>query len=191
MREKAFIRIISGKFNGRRLSCPPLSKTRPTSDRSRQGVFNILEHQFNISWPTSTVADICAGSGSMGLEALSRGAAHVDFVENYKEVAQILKENLAILNLSSQSNLILSDARTLGRAKLPYKVIFLDPPYNQNLEIEIVPQLIKQNWMDNESLLCLETESTKIPTEISNLKHSDFRKYGKNGFSFWVLEKMY
>lgn len=191
MREKPFVRIISGKFKGRKLTCPPTSKTRPTSDRSRQGVFNILEHQFNITWPTSTVADICAGTGSMGLEALSRGAGRVNFVEHDKEVAQILRENLTIMNLSGLSNLILSDARTLGRADQPYTLIFLDPPYNQNLENEIVAHLIKQNWMDKETLICLETESSKVPTDFPNLKRLEFRKYGKNGFSFWVLEKIY
>ena len=130
------MRIVSGEFRGRTLHVPPGAATRPTSDRARQAVFNILEHA---PWAgplrDARVIDLFAGSGALGFEALSRGAAFCLFVEEAAEARGLIRRNIEAFGLTGVTKLWRRDATDLGPAgnMAPYDVAFLDPPYGKGL----------------------------------------------------------
>lgn len=131
------MRIIAGKWRGRTLLAPPGQATRPTSDRTREALFSMLTSRLG-SFDELRVADIFAGTGALGLEALSRGAAHCTFVERDREALTILKANIAKLGAEG------ADVRAQaaeGFAGGPFDLVFMDPPYGSGLGQKILPRL--------------------------------------------------
>jgi 16S rRNA (guanine966-N2)-methyltransferase len=151
------MRIIGGKNRGRKLLLPDESLVRPTPDRVREAIFNILAHHPEVNLTGARVLDAFAGSGAMGLEALSRGAESVTFVEIHARVIPVLEQNINHLADPGQTTLIRGDLLTLKTAPQPMDLVFLDPPYGKGLESEGLPQLINQGWIDQNTLLVYET----------------------------------
>lgn len=178
------MRIIGGTLRGRLLARPPETITRPTPDRVRQALFNILEHGLLFSFEGARVADVFAGSGAMGIEALSRGAESLTFVESHPQAVQCIRCNVAALNIHTSITLLRHDACTLPRQSRPFDFIFLDPPYGQGLEYAATAHLIQNGWIGAQTLVVIETEATTIPRE-TGLTLRDKRIYGRVGLSFW------
>ena len=128
------MRVISGEMGGRRIKAPKGQRTRPTADRVREAIFSTVA-----PWlPGARVLDLYAGSGALGIEALSRGAGSAVFVESDPEAARVIRENLAVLGLTDRARIIRADAlraiERLARAGTRFTVILLDPPYSAPLE---------------------------------------------------------
>lgn len=178
------MRIIAGKFRSRKLLSPPPATTRPTSDRARESIFNIINSLDNIKLEGALVLDAFAGSGALGLEALSRGAAHVTFLEKNPHAISTLKENVALLGVSSQCSVMMGDATSPPKAPQPMNLLFLDPPYDQTVEELCLTALSSQGWINSETLIVLETSAKRtlnLPTEAALI---DQRRYGAALVSF-------
>src|ERR1051325_3219148 len=130
------MRIIAGKFRGRKLKSPPSLQTRPTSDRLRETLFNILAPRIE----STRFLDLCAGTGAVGIEALSRGASHVTFVDQSREMSALIEGNLNSLGVpESQYQIVLGDAlgylhRHVKKGAQPFDKVFFDPPYVTDYE---------------------------------------------------------
>ncbi|MCX7338318.1 MAG: 16S rRNA (guanine(966)-N(2))-methyltransferase RsmD [Alphaproteobacteria bacterium] len=184
------MRIISGQFRHRLLKRPPSDTTRPTSDRAREAVFNILIHTYGVEFQDCVVLDVFAGSGAMGFEALSRGAKQVYFVENNKQAIRCIQENSTTLGADEKVHLLRGDAPQIKKAPDGgAHVIIMDPPYNQGLILPTCAQLYKQGWINPDTLVCIESSLTDCPAHIPHLTKKEQRIYGAAAISFWVEEK--
>lgn len=149
------VRIIAGQYRRRQLSFVDAEGLRPTPDRLRETLFNWLMGYLQ----QSSVLDMCAGSGCLGFEALSRGAKSVIFIESYTPQSRLLKENATLLQLEKQTTIINDDARTaLPKLTGRFDVVFIDPPYAANLWQELLEQLIQHQLIDTDSLIYLEAD---------------------------------
>lgn len=158
------MRIISGLFKGRILQRPPESITRPTSDRVRESIFNILWHLDGFTFDQVYVLDLFAGSGAMGLEALSRGAQQVVFVDKNSIARQVIAQNVCHLKVDDKKVHILPyDVLNLPETDKPADLIFVDPPYFQELETRVLAQLILKRWVKHGTIIVLETSKKTSP----------------------------
>jgi 16S rRNA (guanine966-N2)-methyltransferase len=127
------MRIIAGEFRGRALVAPKGRSTRPTSDRAREGLFSALASRLGTDVGGGSVLDAFAGSGALGLEALSRGAAHATFIEKDPRAVRALRENVASLGASERATVIVGETARMARGRMlpgsPFSLLFLDPPY--------------------------------------------------------------
>ncbi len=175
------LRIGAGQFKGKLLRLPPPNLTRPSSNRLRQAVFNLLTHQLDLNG--SQVLDAFAGSGAMGLEALSRGAAHGVFCENDPLVAKILQQNiLNTLKHASTQVTVHGDFWQLSatnRTPLPFNLIFLDPPYDQGLENRALDYLDHHNLISAHGLVVIEQRKGAAVVEHPRFIAQSPRVYGK------------
>lgn len=156
------MRIISGLFKGRTLQRPPESITRPTSDRVRESVFNILLHLDDFEFEGAYVLDLFAGSGAMGLEALSRGAERAIFVDKNPVARQVITQNVRHLKVEEKVHIASYDALNLPEAGKPTDLIFIDPPYFQELESKVLAQLTLKHWTKQGTVIVLETSKKTI-----------------------------
>ena len=177
------MRIIAGKFRHRKL-LPPPPTTRPTSDRARESIFNIIYSLDATTMEGAFILDAFAGSGALGFEALSRGAAHVTFLEKNPQAARILKENIANLDVGSYCSLIVGDATKPPEAPHPATLIFLDPPYDQVPETPCLIALQNQGWIEAKTLIILETSAKRALNLPPNVALIDQRRYGAALISF-------
>lgn len=175
-------RVIGGEARGRRLQLPPRDTTRPLSDRAREALFNILTPRVR----DARMVDLFAGSGAVGIEALSRHAAHVTFVERDGAVAEVIEENLALVGFADRAKVVRGDALLWpGRAKEPCDVVFTGPPQWQGLWASSLQSL------DQVAALVLADEGVVVsqcdPSEdqsdqelgLEVLARTDQRRYGK------------
>src|SRR6201995_5484345 len=125
------MRIVGGRLRGRTLAAPNSDAIRPTADKLREALFNILVHRYDDPITGARVLDLFAGTGALGIEAVSRGAAFVLFVDDGAEARALLRENVAALGLGGTSKVFRRDATKLGPAHpiKPFSLVFLDPPY--------------------------------------------------------------
>ena len=142
------MRIISGNFKGKKILEPKDKTTRPLKDLTKESIFNIILHskKFKILLENSNILDLFSGTGSFGLECLSRGAKKVFFVENYKEILSILKKNISNMYYEDKTSVIEKDVfneLNFQNFKIKFDLIFLDPPYRKK-EISLLLQEIKQ-----------------------------------------------
>ena len=181
------MRIISGEKRGAKLLAPKGSNTRPTRDRVKESLFNILlSHEFSNSFQHKVVIDAFAGSGALGLEALSRGAARVIFIENDSATIKTLKKNIGNLGYQRRSNIIKTDAsKTIISATEEAGLIIMDPPYDSNLALPCIEQLEKGGWIGKETILTLEQSSTREPDQLSWLDCVKSKKYGVSSVFFF------
>lgn len=184
------LKIISGRFRQKRLYLPDEKVTRPTTGRVREAIFNILLHQYHIHFDQTTVLDAFAGSGTMGLESLSRGAKHVYFVEQDANVRTILQKNIKLIMGENQTTVLGTDVLKLRKTSSAVDLIFLDPPYNSGLIEPVCLHLHKQGWIQKKTLLCIESASKNIPTSIPLFNQLEQRVYGQSGISFWTCEEV-
>ena len=176
------MRIITGALGGRRIQSPEGAATRPTSDRARQAIFNILEHA---PWSPGVedlrVADLFAGSGAMGLEALSRGAAFCLFVESATPALAAIRANLETFGLTARARALRQDATRLAprtAAEPPFDLAILDPPYGAGLGEQALEVLRNGGWLAPDAVVALERGADEPETVPPGFKVLDVRRYG-------------
>ncbi len=172
-------RIIAGAWKGRRLAAPAGLTTRPTNARARQAVFDILMHA-PFAGPdflrSAAVLDVFAGTGAYGLEALSRGAASASFIENAPAALAALRANIAACG-KAEAKIIAADALS-PPAGAPHDLIFLDPPYGENLVPRALSALAACNWLAGDALIVAElgpTDRLDLPSLLATREHGKAR----------------
>lgn len=171
------LRIIAGQWRGRKLQAPAGDTTRPTADRTRETLFSMLVSRIG-DFEGLAVADLFAGSGALGLEALSRGAASCIFVEQDTAALRALRANIANLNAAPQSDVRAASVLTLGPAKAPIDLILLDPPYNSGAGAVALDKLQRLGWIGEGTWISLETAAGEEP-KVKGLEAVADRKVGK------------
>jgi 16S rRNA (guanine966-N2)-methyltransferase len=172
------MRIIAGEWRGRKLSAPLTATIRPTADRIRESIFSILNSRYDGDWHTLRVADFCAGTGALGLEALSRGAQHATFVEKMPATVQLIEQNISSLKATSRSTIVRADVTKLPRANAPVEVIFFDPPYGDAIVEAALEGAMTQGWIKARTLCIVEQPSGTI-ISVPGWTCDDVRRYGK------------
>ncbi|GAB3157928.1 16S rRNA (guanine(966)-N(2))-methyltransferase RsmD [Micromonospora sonneratiae] len=176
-------RIVAGTFGGRRIVAPPGAHTRPTSDRVREALFSALETMTDLD--DSRFLDLYAGSGAVGLEALSRGAAHVLLVESDPRAARIIRENLTVLRATPAARLNtakVSQVLAAGPTDGPYDVVFADPPYSVPAEeiTTTLAALVDGGWLAADAVVVVERSSRTGPVDwVEGVTAERSRRYGE------------
>ncbi|MBY0564752.1 MAG: 16S rRNA (guanine(966)-N(2))-methyltransferase RsmD [Hyphomonadaceae bacterium] len=176
------MRIVGGRFKGRTLAAPPGRETRPTADRAREAVFNILEHA---AWSPGLegrrVLDLFAGSGALAFEAVSRGAAFALFVETDAAARGAIRDNVEALELFGVTRIHRRDATDLGDKPAglgePFDLVFLDPPYRKGLGEHALSRLKPGGWIASEALIVFECAADEEPN-VAGFEQLDARDYG-------------
>ena len=156
------MRVVGGRLRGRTLAGPKSQKIRPTADRLRESLFNILLHAYGDPITGARVLDLFAGTGALGIEALSRGAVFALFVDDAAEARALLRENVAALGLGGVTKIFRRDATRLGPAAPlePFSLAFLDPPYGHGLAEQALASARAGGWLTPGALVVVE-EATK------------------------------
>ena len=183
------MRVTGGTFRGRLLATPRDLRVRPTSDRTRQAIFNMLQHKdFDIGFTLedALVADLFAGTGALGIEALSHGARWCLMVDDNADSRALQRENIEALNLTGATRIWKRDATDLGplgpAAGGPFNLVFLDPPYRKGLAERALKSL-KDGWLTANALLVVETDVTE-PLDMTGYRQVDDRDYGDTRVRF-------
>jgi 16S rRNA (guanine(966)-N(2))-methyltransferase RsmD len=184
------MRIIAGAYKGRNLKSPPSMKVRPTSDRLRETLFNVIAPRIQ----ETRFLDLCAGSGAVGIEALSRSASHATFVDRSRRSCQLIEANLKLCRVpEEEQEIYCSEAHEFLRqtASLPWDIIFFDPPYKDDylktLEYTGANTL---KLLDPEGLLIVEHHhKNQLPESIGNLRRTRVLKQGDSALSFFTVDK--
>ena len=156
------MRIIAGQWRGRKLVAPVGDATRPTADRTRETLFSMLVSRLG-SFEGLTAADLFAGSGALGIEALSRGAASCIFVEQDAAALRALRQNLAALRTQAEADVRATSVMALGPAKTPLDLILLDPPYGTGAGVVALEKLARLGWIGPATWISLETAADEVP----------------------------
>ena len=176
------MRIVAGRHRGRRLLAPPGEKVRPTSDRAREALFNILLHgqlaAEGIPFTGAAVLDAFAGTGALGLEALSRGAAEAAFIEQDPEALATLRRNIAALGEDGRARIVSGDATRPPRAPSAYALVFLDPPYRSGLAAAALTALDATGWLTPDALAVVELAAREHLATPAGFSFLDERVYG-------------
>ncbi|MEV4411786.1 16S rRNA (guanine(966)-N(2))-methyltransferase RsmD [Catellatospora sp. NPDC049609] len=176
-------RIVAGRYGGRRLNAPTGRDTRPTSDRVREALFSALEAMTDLAG--ARVLDLFAGSGAVGLEALSRGASHTLLVESDAKAVRVIRENIAALGAGATARVAAGRAGTVlaaGPADGPYDVVFVDPPYVlPEAELTaVLAGLAGHGWLAEDAVLVVERSSrSPEPTWVEGVTGERGRRYGE------------
>jgi len=186
------MRIVGGTLKGRILRPPTTRAIRPTSERLRESIFDILAHRFQGILDGALVIDVFAGSGALGFEALSRGAKSVLFVDNGEQAHELLRTNIASLALSDVAHIRRSDARLLGVVPSGgprFTLAFLDPPYAQGLATPVLTILGEGGWLAPQALVVVE-ESAKTDVVVpTGLRFVEERVYGDAKIIFLIADR--
>ena len=177
------MRIISGKFKGKKILEPNDLNTRPLKDLTKESIFNIIKHsnKFTINFENSEILDLFSGTGSFGIECISRGAKFVTFVENYNGILPILKKNLANLKLASNYLVIEKNVfnyLNLNEFKKQFDIIFLDPPYKEKELNELLLLFINEKILKQDGIVIIhrhKKQKDSLPNQINILEE---KKYG-------------
>lgn len=180
------MRIVGGKFRGRSLATPKDQSIRPTSDRARESLFNILEHRFGEDLADAAVLDLFAGTGALGLEALSRGARTCLFVEQAADARALIRQNIEALGLTGATRIFRRDASKLGSAgtRGPYSLVFLDPPYGRGLGEQALASAREGGWLCDTALCILEEQSGIEISPPAGFSELESRTYGAGKLTF-------
>jgi 16S rRNA (guanine966-N2)-methyltransferase len=188
------MRITGGKLGGRRLVAPDDVRVRPTSDRTRQAIFNMLRHKdFGIGFALegAAVADLFAGTGALGIEAISHGARWCLLVDDSADSRAIQRENVEALGLTGATRIWRRDAANLGpigpSAGGPFNLVFLDPPYRKNLIPSALKSLKDGGWLAPRALIVAETDA-KEEIDAPGFALLDERDYGETRVRFFTPE---
>ena len=172
------MRIIAGKHRGRRLETPSDSDIRPTTDKMRERVFSMLQHGRYPDLYGAQVLDVFAGTGALGLEALSRGATHVTFVEKSPKSIAVLNKNIATLKAKSETSIIKQRASSVPPASEACEVIFMDPPYGKDLLTPAITRLLEGNWLTDGGVIIAELSTDDVLEIPEGLALIDERTQG-------------
>src|ERR671928_1232659 len=180
------MRIVGGRFRGRSLAGPRSDAIRPTSDRLRETIFNILAHAYGDPVPDARVLDLFAGTGALGLEALSRGAAYALFVEEAAEARGLIRANVEALGLTGATRIFRRDAAKLGPAApiQPFALVFCDPPYGRGLGERALRAARDGGWLEADALAVLEEAARTEVEAIPGFERVDARRYGDSRLLF-------
>jgi len=173
------MRIVGGRLRGRLLAAPASQAIRPTADRLRESLFNILVHAYGDPITDARVLDLFAGTGALGLEALSRGAAFALFIDEGAEARALLRENVATLGLGGTTRIFRRDATKLGAAHPiePFSVAFLDPPYGRSLAEQALASARTGGWLAPGALVVVEEAAKPSFTTPEGFDEIERRNY--------------
>lgn len=182
-------RIIAGERRGRIIRTLQGRNTRPTSDRVKESLFNIIQERLQ----SSRVLDLYAGTGSLGLESLSRGCRDVVFVENDPSAVRVLRDNCRSLDYMEYCEILPFDVQKaiewLSGKKQVFDIILMDPPYNREFEVRTISALEQGNLVGDEGIIIVEHLATDEQDErVGNFRRYDLRKYGNTALSFYRKE---
>lgn len=183
------MRIVGGANRGAALVAPPGAATRPTTDRARETLFNILLHREPDAIVGARVLDLFAGSGALGLEALSRGAAFALFVEISGPARAAIRRNVDALGAAGVTRVWRRSASGLGPCPVaPFDCVFLDPPYGQGLGPQAMASAADGGWLKPGALVVLEEAEGASPGAVSGYEAIDVRRIGQSAFTFFRFE---
>ena len=171
------MRIIAGQWRGRKLVAPPGDATRPTADRTRETLFSMLVSRLG-SFEGLKVADLFAGSGALGLEALSRGAATCLFAEQDAAALRAIRQNIDSLGCKAQCDVRAASAMALGQGREPLDLVLLDPPYGSGAGAVALDKLARTGWIGPQTWISLETGAGEEP-QVRALEEVAQRRVGK------------
>lgn len=177
------MRIISGISKGKKLYEPKDLLTRPLKDLTKESIFNIIAHsnKFKIELKGSNVLDLFSGTGSFGLECLSRGSKFITFVENYKEVLPVLKSNIIKLNFQENSKIIEKDIindLSFKIFKVKFDIIFLDPPYKEKKLFKLLENIIQSNLLKHEGVIIIHRHKKDVCEFPEKFRIIEEKSYG-------------
>ena len=180
------MRVVGGRLKGRNLASPSSQAIRPTADRLRESVFNILVHAYGNPIEGARVLDLFAGTGALGIEAVSRGAAFVLFIDNGAESRALLRNNVEALALGGVTKVFRRDATNLGPAHPvePFSVAFLDPPYGKGLAEKALASLRDGGWLTPGALLVVEEAKAAAFKAPDGFEELERRAYDDTEFVF-------
>lgn len=181
------MRIVAGRNRGRALLAPEGIEIRPTADRARQAIFDVLAHSPEMPehlLAEASVLDAFAGTGAMGLEALSRGARHCTFLDSDQRAIVCLRANAQALNELSRAAFLRADATHPPAATAPVTLAFLDPPYGKNLCMPALAALAENGWLAPGAIVVVEHDSAEIIEDLPGFQDIDGRRYGRAQFKF-------
>jgi 16S rRNA (guanine966-N2)-methyltransferase len=180
------MRIVGGRFRGRTLLAPKSQAIRPTADRLRESLFNILAHGYGDPLEGARVLDLFAGTGALGLEALSRGAGFVLFVDDGAEARALLRGNVDALGAGGTSKVYRRDATRLGPAHPmePFSLAFLDPPYGKGLAAPALASARDGGWLTPDALIVVEEAADIAFTAPDGFEEIERRDYGDTQLIF-------
>jgi 16S rRNA (guanine966-N2)-methyltransferase len=184
------MRIVGGSLRGRTLAAPEGENIRPTADRLREALFNILAHAYGDPVNGARVLDLFAGTGALGIEAISRGAAFALFVDEAAEARALLRENVAVLGLGGTTRIFRRDATRLGPAHPlePFSLAFLDPPYGQGLAKEALASARAGSWLAPDATVVVEEAAKANFAAPEGFTEVERRRYDETEFVFLRLE---
>ena len=180
------MRIVGGVWRGRALATPQSAAIRPTSDRVRESIFDILAHAFDDPITDAAIIDLFAGTGALGLEALSRGASRCLFVDDGAPARALLRANIELLGLGGRTRIFRRDATKLGAAPKDelFSLALLDPPYGKNLIVPTLTALATGGWLTKQALVVIEETVNADIVLPHNFIPEDARRYGDSQVIF-------
>ena len=187
------MRIISGNYKGRKIFEPIDKETRPLKDLTKESIFNILEHSKNmkISLKESNVLDLFSGTGSFGLECISRGSSRVYFIEQHKPSIKVLTKNIKKLNCEKKIKLLCENVFDLKKIekinKNKFNIIFLDPPYKEKNLKKILDNIFSEKLLNDNGVIIIHRHKNENDQFSENLKVIEEKKYGISKIIFVTL----
>jgi len=180
------MRVIGGRLRGRNLASPSSQVIRPTADRLRQALFNILMHAYDDPISGARVLDLFAGTGALGIEAVSRDAGFVLFVDNGAEARAVLRSNVEALGLGGVTKIFRRDATNLGdvHPNTPFSFAFMDPPYGQGLAEKSLASLRDGGWLTPDALVVVEEATSAAFKAPEGFEELERRVYDDTEFVF-------
>ncbi len=180
------MRVVGGRLKGRNLASPSSREIRPTADRLRESLFNILFHAYGDPIAGARVLDLFAGTGALGIEAISRGAAFALFVDNGAEARALLRNNVETLGLGGVTRVFRRDATDLGPAHPvePFSLAFLDPPYGKGLAKQALASLRDGKWLTPGALIVVEEAKAASFEPPEGFEELERRVYDDTEFVF-------
>lgn len=181
------MRIIAGDLKGRKIVAPPGSDVRPTFDKVKEALFSILMEEIY----GAKILDLFAGSGNLGLEALSRGAEKVYFCDKSKESIKAINDNIKTCGVGDKSIVLWGDFKVcLGRIKDEIDIIFLDPPYEENLISAAMEKIEEYGLLSKDGVICCETgKREELPEETESFTMFKERRYGNTFLRFYMYKE--
>jgi 16S rRNA (guanine966-N2)-methyltransferase len=185
----SLMRVVGGRLKGRSLASPSSRDIRPTADRLRESVFNILIHAYDDPITDARVLDLFAGTGALGIEAISRGAKFTLFVDNGAEARALLRNNVEALGLGGVTKVFRRDAANLGPAHPvePFSLAFLDPPYAKGLAVKALASARDGGWLAPAALVVVEEAKAAEFKSPEGFEELERRAYDDTEFTFLKL----